>query len=74
MTKLLEEALETVRKMPPADQDDIARAIFGLARIGDARDVDPEHWQEVLQALEAVDRGERASPEDVAAAFRSFDP
>lgn len=73
MTKLLEDAVAEVQKMPPADQDRIARAIFSLAHLGEPDNVDPEHWQEVLQALAEIERGERATPDEVAAAFRSFD-
>jgi hypothetical protein len=32
MTKLLEQALEAVRALPPEAQDDIARVVFQLAR------------------------------------------
>ena len=74
MTKLLQQAFEVVQQMPPNDQDDIARVMFSLAQLGDAGHVDPEHWQEALDARAAVRRGDIASPDEVTAAFRSFDP
>lgn len=70
MTKLLEQALEAVRQMPAADQDNIASAMLSMAKIGDALDVDPEHWAEVLETLA---HGRPASPQEVEAALRSFD-
>jgi hypothetical protein len=72
MTKLLEQAVETVRRLPAADQDTIAEAMLGLAGLGSADDIDPEHLDDVLAGLVEVERGELASPEDIEAAFRSF--
>ena len=39
MTKLLDQALEAVRDLPPDVQDDIARIVLELAGSGDARPV-----------------------------------
>ncbi|MEH3144716.1 MAG: hypothetical protein PGN34_05080 [Methylobacterium frigidaeris] len=73
MTKLLEQALDAVRQMPPADQDAIAEAILSMLKIGDADEIDPDHLQDVLEGLAEIDRGEIATDEEVEAAFRSFD-
>jgi hypothetical protein len=35
MTKLLDKALDTVRRLPPANPDEIARAMLSLARAGE---------------------------------------
>ena len=51
MTKLLEQAVETVRGLPAADQDTIAQAMLGLAGLGSAEDIDPEHLEDVLAGL-----------------------
>ncbi|KQO49993.1 hypothetical protein IPV08_13860 [Methylobacterium sp. SD274] len=73
MTDLLEKAVEAVRRMPPADQDTIAQAIISMTEIGGADDIDPDHLQDVLDAMAEVGRGEYASAEEVSAAFRSFE-
>ncbi|KQT19032.1 hypothetical protein ASG40_15300 [Methylobacterium sp. Leaf399] len=72
MTELLEKAVEAVRRMPSADQDAIAQAILSMVKIGDGEAVDPDHWQDVEDALSEVERGEFATQEEVATAFRSF--
>ncbi|WP_284210070.1 hypothetical protein [Methylorubrum aminovorans] len=56
MTKLLEQAVETVRRLPAADQDTIAEAMLGLARVGAAEDIDPEHLEDVLAGLAEIER------------------
>jgi len=35
MTKLLDQALEVARNLPPADQDDIARVVLRLTGLDD---------------------------------------
>jgi hypothetical protein len=74
MTKLLEKALEAVRRLPPRSQDEIARAMLTLA--GDEREpeaIDPEHLPAVLEGLAQAKRRQFATDEDVEAAFRRFD-
>jgi hypothetical protein len=74
MTKLLEKALEAVRKLPTGSQDEIARAMLQLAdRGGEPEAVDPAHLQAVLEGLAQATRGEFASDAEVEAAFRRFD-
>lgn len=73
MTKLLEEALEAVRRLPASSQDEIARAMLNLA--GDERpeSVAPGDLAAVLEGLAQSQRREFASDAEVEAAFRRFD-
>jgi hypothetical protein len=74
-TKLLEKALETVRRLPADSQDEIARAMLHLAAHGGEPEiVDPAHMSAVLYGLAQAKRGEFATDVEVEAAFRRFDP
>jgi hypothetical protein len=74
MTKLLEKAVEAVQKLPPADQDEIARAIMQLAsRDEPPEPVDPTHLAAVLEGLAEAKRGAFAGDAEVEVAFRRFD-
>ena len=72
MTELLEKAVAAVWQMPPAEQDAFAQAMLSLVDIGDVEDIEPEHLAAVMEGLTQADRGEFASEEEVAAAFRRF--
>jgi len=72
MTKLLNKALEAVRRLSPEDQDEIARAMLSLARQGEPEVIDPAHLPDILEALAEAERGEFASDAEVEAAFRRF--
>ena len=74
MTKLLEKALEVVRRLPPDSQDEIARAILLLSGDeGEPEEVDPAHLPSLLAGLAQVEHGEFASDEEIEAAFRRFE-
>jgi hypothetical protein len=74
MTKLLEQALEAVRRLPPDSQDQIARTILHLAaNDGEPEPVDPAHLPAVLEGLAQAKRRELASDAEVEAAFRRFE-
>jgi hypothetical protein len=74
MTKLLEKALEAVRRLPPDSQDEIARAMLTLASDqGEPEPIDPAHLQDLLESLGQAQRGEFATDAEVEAAFRRFD-
>ena len=74
MTKLLEEALEAVRRLPAKSQDDIARAMLHLANRDAAPErIDAAHLNAVLEGLAQSERREFASDSEVEAAFRRFD-
>jgi hypothetical protein len=74
MTKLLEKALATVRRLPPESQDEIALAMLTLAGEGGTpEEVDPAHLPDVLESLAQARRREFATDTEVEAAFRRFD-
>lgn len=74
MTELLQHALDAVRRLDPARQDEIARAMLALASgEEEAEDIDPEHLPDVLASLEQAQRREFATDEQVEAAFARFD-
>lgn len=75
MTELLERAVQAIRQMPAAEQDSIASAILSMAQLfeGEPVAVDPNELRDVKEALAEIDRGEIATPEELAAAWRSFE-
>jgi hypothetical protein len=74
MTKLLEKALEAVRRLPPDSQDEIALAMLTLSGLEEEPEqVDPAHLPAVLEGLAQARRREFATDADVEAAFRRFD-
>ncbi len=74
MTKLLEQAIEAVRRLPADSQDDIARTILHLAGGEvEAEPVDPTHLAGVLEGLAQAKRREFATDDQVEAAFHRFD-
>jgi hypothetical protein len=74
MTKLLERALEAVRRLSPDSQDEIARAMLSLiGNEGEPEPIDPEHLPDVLESLAQAKRRQFATDAEVEAAFRRFD-
>jgi hypothetical protein len=74
MTKLLDEALEDVRRLPPSSQDDIARALLSLAGIeGEPEAIDPAHLPSVLEGLARAKRRQFVTDDELEAALRRFD-
>jgi hypothetical protein len=74
MTKLLEKALDAVRRLPPGSQDEIARAMLALAGEEAALEpIDPAHLSAVLEGLAQAKRRQFASDQEVEGAFRRFD-
>ena len=69
MTKLLDEAVEAVRRLPSDGQDDIARAIMQLAGSDLHAPVvlSPEEREAIARSKAAADRGEFAIEEQVRA-------
>ena len=71
MTKLLEQAIETARRLAPDEQDDIARAIMQLA--GDSAmppiPLTPEERQAIAKSKAASARGEFATDDEVRAVW-----
>jgi hypothetical protein len=70
MTKLLDQALEAVRSLPPDAQDDIARVLLQLAG-SDAEPValSAEERAAIAKSKAAAGRGEFASDEQVRATW-----
>jgi hypothetical protein len=74
MTKLLEQALEAVRRLPPDSQDEIARAMLSLAGDeGEPEPIDPAHLAAVLESLAQAKRCQFATDAEVENGFRGFD-
>ena len=74
MTKLLERALEAVRKLPADSQDEIARAMLNLAgNDGEPEIIEPADLPAVMEGLAQARRREFATDEEVEAALRRFD-
>jgi predicted transcriptional regulator len=68
MTKLLEQAFETARGLPPAMQDEMARVLLALA--GDSRpsiELSAEDEASFEESLAQAERGEFATDEEVRA-------
>ncbi len=74
MTKLLDEAVTAVRRLPPEMQDEIARAMLALA--GEERDevyiLTPEELAAIQESDAEVVRGEFATDEEVRAVWAKF--
>jgi hypothetical protein len=74
MTKLLEKALEAVRRLPPDSQDEIALAMLTLSgHGGEPEEIDPAHLPAVLDGLAQAKRRQFAPDAVVDAAFRRFE-
>jgi hypothetical protein len=74
MTKLLEKALEAVRRLPPDSQDQIALAMPSLSgKEGEPEEVDPAHLPAVLEGLAQAKRRQFSTDAEVEAAFRRFE-
>jgi hypothetical protein len=74
MTKLLEKALEAVRRLPPGTQDEIAQAMLTLAGDeGPLEEIDAAPLPAVLEGLAQAKRRQFATDEEIETAFRRFD-
>jgi hypothetical protein len=76
MTKLLDQALEAIRKLPADSQDEIARAMLMLAngQEDEPEEIDPTHLTDVLEGLAQARRRQFATDAEIEHAFRRFDP
>jgi hypothetical protein len=76
MTKLLDQALEAVRDLPPDVQDDIARIVLELAGRGDAAPapLSAEERAAIANSKAAAARGKFASDEQVRSAWAKPTP
>lgn len=70
MTKLLEQAIEKIRELPDAAQDDAAELLLVLAaRAAAPERLDPVTRTAVREGLAQAHRGEFATDEEIAALF-----
>ena len=70
MTKLLEEAIEKIRELPEADQDDAAELLLILALRAQAPEkLDDATRAAVREGLRQARRGEFATDDEIAAIF-----
>ena len=74
MTKLLEQAVETVRGLPPEVQDDLARILLQLAgKDQPAVQLSAAEEASLAESLAQADRGEFATDEQVRAIWAKYD-
>jgi hypothetical protein len=74
MTKLLDQALEAARGLPPDAQDDIARVVLRLAGRDDSVPValSPAERAAVASSKAAATRGEFATDEQVRSVWAKY--
>ena len=71
MTKILEEAIEKVRRLPEDQHAHVAEVLEQMVAFGSDPFVVPEsHRAAVLQGLAEAERGEYVSEEDIAALWK----
>jgi predicted transcriptional regulator len=71
MTKVLEEAIEKVRRLPEDRHADVAALLEQIATSGSEPFIVPEsHRAAVLQGLAEAERGEYVSDSDMAALWK----
>lgn len=74
MTKLLDDAVEAARGLPPSTQDDIARVVLRLAGSDDEPPValSPAERTAIASSKAAAARGEFATDEQVRAVWAKY--
>ncbi|MBU3887292.1 hypothetical protein [Methylosinus sp. KRF6] len=74
MTRLLEQAFETIRKLPDPVQDDLARLLLEIAD-GETQCVTltSEEESDLTEALAEVERGEFASDKTIRAIWAKYE-
>jgi hypothetical protein len=71
MTKLLEEAIQKIRKLPKADQDDAAAMLLSVAsKNAEAVELDADIRAALKEGRTQASEGKFASDKDMAAFFR----
>jgi hypothetical protein len=74
MTKLLEQAVEVVRDLPPEVQDDLARILLQLAgKDQPVVQLSAAEEASLAESLAQADRGEFATDEQVRAIWAKYD-
>ena len=68
MTRLLEQAIETVSALPDATQDELARILLQLAGVEQpSYELTPEEAADINASLAEAERGEFATDQEVRA-------
>jgi hypothetical protein len=74
MTRLLDKAVEVVRKLPTDSQDAIAQAMLRLAQSEEKPEpIDPAHLSAVLEGLAQARARVFATDNEIEAVFRRFE-
>ena len=72
MTKLLEKGIEAVRALPADRQDMAGELLLSLAKSGAQYRLTAEQLEDVKLAVAEADRGEFASEQEMAEAWKKF--
>lgn len=72
MTKLLEQAIAAVRKLPPEAQDNVAKAMLSLVGDDEIYELSPEECAAIHESKAAAARGEFASDEQVRTVWAKY--
>ena len=74
MSKVLQKALETLRALPSAEAETIAYAILALAGHDEEPEgIDPADLPVVMASMAKIKHGDRATPQQIEAAFKRFE-
>jgi hypothetical protein len=73
MTKLFEKGIEAVKALPPDQQDLAGELLLSIAETNVAKyRLSAEQIEDLKISIDEADRGEFATDEEVAAAFKKF--
>ncbi len=70
MTKLVEQAVAAISKLPPETQDDLARFVLAVAA-GASAPLTTDEAAALAQADAEIERGERVPPEPIRTFWRT---
>lgn len=73
MTKLLDRAIQEIRKLPPERQDDAAAILLTLAEQGEAKfELTPEQRKNLDESIEQADAGRFVDEEEIEALYKKY--
>ena len=73
MTRLMDEAIATIARLPDAQQDELARALLQLAGCDQPREtLSPDEEADLDRSLAAEARGELAGDDEVRAVWAAY--
>ncbi len=74
MTKLLDKAIDAVRVLSPAEQDEIAQAMLAfVSDFDEGEEIDPVDLEAIERGLDDMRNGRFATEAEMEALFRRFD-